>query len=130
VVDSLKYLTNLSFDVLGYCIIESLNDPGRERYSKIFSYLLIFYYSKLTLTVLCCRQLAITDGVPVLVSLHKTALGEKRFVITFLSLMKNVGSWVQLTGIAVNGLSSRVASCKIEVAYPSEHRLEPQLEIK
>jgi THO complex subunit 2 len=31
VVDSLKYLTNLSFDVLGYCIIESLNDPGRDR---------------------------------------------------------------------------------------------------
>ena len=34
VVDSLKYLTNLSFDVLGYCIIESLNDPGRERSVK------------------------------------------------------------------------------------------------
>merc|ERR1719347_554172 len=31
VVDSLKYLTNLSFDVLGYCIIESLNDPSRAR---------------------------------------------------------------------------------------------------
>eukprot|EP00090_Calanus_glacialis_P000154 TRINITY_DN1009_c0_g1_i2.p1 TRINITY_DN1009_c0_g1~~TRINITY_DN1009_c0_g1_i2.p1 ORF type:complete len:1411 (-),score=541.96 TRINITY_DN1009_c0_g1_i2:289-4521(-) len=31
VVDSLKYLTNLSFDVLGFCIIESLNDPGRAR---------------------------------------------------------------------------------------------------
>ena len=29
VVDSLKYLTNLSFDVLGYCIIEALNDPNR-----------------------------------------------------------------------------------------------------
>ena len=29
VVDSLKYLTNLSFDVLGYCIIEALNDPSR-----------------------------------------------------------------------------------------------------
>jgi THO complex subunit 2 len=36
VVDSLKYLTNLSFDVLGYCIIESLNDPGRERYRNLF----------------------------------------------------------------------------------------------
>merc|ERR1712142_573771 len=31
VVDSLKYLTNLSFDVLGFCIIEALNDPGRAR---------------------------------------------------------------------------------------------------
>lgn len=31
VVDSLKYLTNLSFDVLGYCIIEALNDPSRVR---------------------------------------------------------------------------------------------------
>ena len=31
VVDSLKYLTNLSFDVLGYCIIEALNDPNRVR---------------------------------------------------------------------------------------------------
>ena len=31
VVDSLKYLTNLSFDVLGFCIIECLNDPSRER---------------------------------------------------------------------------------------------------
>ena len=31
VVDSLKYLTNLSFDVLGFCIIESLNDPNRTK---------------------------------------------------------------------------------------------------
>merc|ERR1712142_990850 len=31
VVDSLKYLTNLSFDVLGFCIIEALNDPSRVR---------------------------------------------------------------------------------------------------
>ena len=31
VVDSLKYLTNLSFDVLGFCIIEALNDPNRVR---------------------------------------------------------------------------------------------------
>ena len=31
VVDSLKYLTNLSFDVLGFCIIESLNDPSRTK---------------------------------------------------------------------------------------------------
>ena len=30
-VDSLKYLTNLSFDVLGFCIIESLNDPSRTK---------------------------------------------------------------------------------------------------
>merc|ERR1719309_497292 len=31
VVDSFKYLTNLSFDMLSYCIIESLNDPGKDR---------------------------------------------------------------------------------------------------
>ena len=31
VVDSLKYLTNLSFDVLGFCIVEALNDPNRVR---------------------------------------------------------------------------------------------------
>lgn len=30
VVDSLKYLTSLSFDVLGYSIIEALNNPGKE----------------------------------------------------------------------------------------------------
>ena len=30
-VDSFKYLTNLSFDMLSYCIIESLNDPGKDR---------------------------------------------------------------------------------------------------
>ena len=31
VVDSLKYLTNLSFDVLGYSIIEALNNPEKDR---------------------------------------------------------------------------------------------------
>ena len=31
VIDSLKYLSDLSFDVLGFCIIESLNNPGRAR---------------------------------------------------------------------------------------------------
>ena len=31
VVDSLKYLTNLSFDVLGYCVLESLSNPDKER---------------------------------------------------------------------------------------------------
>ena len=31
VVDSMKYMTNLSFDVLGFCIIESLNDPDKSR---------------------------------------------------------------------------------------------------
>lgn len=31
VVDSLKYLTSLSFDVLGYSIIEALNNPEKDR---------------------------------------------------------------------------------------------------
>jgi len=31
VVDSFKYLTNLSFDVLSFCISESLSDPSRDR---------------------------------------------------------------------------------------------------
>merc|ERR1719468_911185 len=31
IVDSMKYMTNLSFDVLGFCIIESLADPERNR---------------------------------------------------------------------------------------------------
>ena len=31
VVDSLKYLTNLSYDVLGYCVLESLSQPDKER---------------------------------------------------------------------------------------------------
>ena len=31
VVDSLKYLTSLSYDVLGYCILEALSDPSKER---------------------------------------------------------------------------------------------------
>lgn len=31
VVDSLKYLTNLSYDVLGYCVLEALSNPGKER---------------------------------------------------------------------------------------------------
>ena len=31
VVDSLRYLTNLSFDVLGYEIIEALNNPEKDR---------------------------------------------------------------------------------------------------
>ena len=31
VVDSLKYSTNLSFDVLGYSIIEALNNPEKDR---------------------------------------------------------------------------------------------------
>lgn len=31
VVDSLKYLTSLSFDVLGYSIIEALNNPDKDR---------------------------------------------------------------------------------------------------
>jgi len=31
VVDSMKYMTNLSFDVLGFCIIESLNHPDKNR---------------------------------------------------------------------------------------------------
>ena len=31
VVDSFKYLTNLSLDVLGYAIIEALNNPGKDR---------------------------------------------------------------------------------------------------
>ena len=30
-VDSLKYLTSLSFDVLGYSIIEALNNPEKDR---------------------------------------------------------------------------------------------------
>lgn len=32
VVDSLKYLTNLSYDVLGYCLIESLTNADRNRF--------------------------------------------------------------------------------------------------
>lgn len=31
VVDSLKYLTNLSYDVLGYCVLEALSSPDKER---------------------------------------------------------------------------------------------------
>ncbi len=31
VVDSLKYLTSLSYDVLGYCILEALSNPEKER---------------------------------------------------------------------------------------------------
>jgi len=31
VVDSLKYMTNMSFDMLGFCIIENLNDPDKNR---------------------------------------------------------------------------------------------------
>ena len=31
IVDSMKYMTNLSFDVLGFCIIESLADPEKNR---------------------------------------------------------------------------------------------------
>ncbi len=31
VVDSLRYLTSLSFDVLGYSIIEALNNPDKDR---------------------------------------------------------------------------------------------------
>ena len=31
VVDSLKYLTSLSFDVLSYSIIEALNNPEKDR---------------------------------------------------------------------------------------------------
>lgn len=31
VVDALKYLSPLSFDVLGYSIIEALNNPGKDR---------------------------------------------------------------------------------------------------
>lgn len=31
VVDSLKYLTNLSYDVLGYCVLEALSHPDKER---------------------------------------------------------------------------------------------------
>jgi THO complex subunit 2 len=31
VVDSLKYLTNLSYDVLGYCVLEALSNPDKER---------------------------------------------------------------------------------------------------
>lgn len=30
-VDSLKFLTNLSYDVLAYCVIEALSNPSRER---------------------------------------------------------------------------------------------------
>ena len=31
VVDSLKYLTSLSYDVLGYCVLEALSNPDKER---------------------------------------------------------------------------------------------------
>ena len=31
VVNSFKYLTNLSFDVLIFCICDSLSDPSRDR---------------------------------------------------------------------------------------------------
>ncbi len=31
VVDSLKYLTNLSYDVLGYCVLEALSNTEKER---------------------------------------------------------------------------------------------------
>lgn len=31
VVDSLKYLTNLSYDVLGYCVIENLTTADKKR---------------------------------------------------------------------------------------------------
>ena len=30
-VDSLKYITSLSYDVLGYCIIEALANPEKDR---------------------------------------------------------------------------------------------------
>ncbi|XP_046462937.1 THO complex subunit 2-like isoform X2 [Daphnia pulex] len=30
-VDSLEYLTNLSYDVLGYCVLEALSNPDKER---------------------------------------------------------------------------------------------------
>jgi hypothetical protein len=32
VVDSLKYLTSLSYDVLGYCLVESLASADRDRF--------------------------------------------------------------------------------------------------
>jgi hypothetical protein len=32
VVDSLKYLTSLSYDVLGYCLIETLASADRDRF--------------------------------------------------------------------------------------------------
>lgn len=32
VVDSLKYLTSLSYDVLGYCLIEALAQADRNRF--------------------------------------------------------------------------------------------------
>lgn len=32
VVDSLKYLTNLSYDVLGYCLVENLASADKKRY--------------------------------------------------------------------------------------------------
>lgn len=32
VVDSLKYLTNISYDVLGYCLVEALAGADRDRF--------------------------------------------------------------------------------------------------
>lgn len=34
VVDSLKYLTSLSYDVLGYCLVEALAQADRDRFNK------------------------------------------------------------------------------------------------
>lgn len=31
IVDSLKYLTSLSYDILGYCLIEALSSPDKQR---------------------------------------------------------------------------------------------------
>ena len=51
VVDSLRYLTSLSFDVLGYSIIEALNNPDKDRTKHDGTR---FYYSFST-NVLGCR---------------------------------------------------------------------------
>uniref|UniRef100_A0A452VJW2 THO complex subunit 2 n=1 Tax=Ursus maritimus TaxID=29073 RepID=A0A452VJW2_URSMA len=59
VVDSLKYLTSLNYDVLAYCIIEALANPEKERMkhddTTISSWLQskCFYFSKYEISICC-----------------------------------------------------------------------------
>ena len=59
VVDSLKYLTSLNYDVLAYCIIEALANPEKEKMkhddTTISSWLQskYFYFSKDEISICC-----------------------------------------------------------------------------
>ncbi|XP_077282697.1 THO complex subunit 2-like isoform X3 [Temnothorax americanus] len=74
VFDSLKYLTNISYDVLGYCLVEALADADRDRFKHDGTSISLWLQSLASRKLLWHLSLSLSDLFHYVSSLYMPCL--------------------------------------------------------